>query len=89
MNTQEIIEMDSKYVMQTYKGIKWPSVKVKILLWDADGNSYIDCVAGIAVNNVGHSWNPKAVKHVIRLKSLFTHLILLHRRTGNFSQIIC
>ena len=27
------------------------------LLWDADGNQYIDCVAGIGVANVGHA-NP-------------------------------
>jgi len=59
MDTKEIMDLDSKYVMQTYG--RQPLVLVKgegSVVWDAEGKSYIDCVAGIAVNNVGHS-NPK------------------------------
>lgn len=78
MNTQEIIEMDSKYVMQTYGRHKMALVKGKdTTVWDADGNSYIDCVAGIAVNNVGHA-NPKVgeaicnqVKKLIHTSNLY------------------
>jgi acetylornithine/N-succinyldiaminopimelate aminotransferase len=78
MNTQEIIEMDSKYVMQTYGRHKIALVKGKdTTVWDADGNSYIDCVAGIAVNNIGHS-NPKVgeaicnqVKKLIHTSNLY------------------
>jgi len=78
MNTQEIIEMDSKYVMQTYGRHKIALVKGKdTTVWDADGNSYIDCVAGIAVNNVGHA-NPKVgeaicnqVKKLIHTSNLY------------------
>ncbi len=78
MNTQEIIEMDSKYVMQTYGKHKIALVKGNdTTVWDADGNSYIDCVAGIAVNNVGHS-NPKVgeaicnqVKKLIHTSNLY------------------
>ena len=78
MNTQEIIEMDSEYVMQTYGRHKMALVKGKdTTVWDADGNSYIDCVAGIAVNNVGHA-NPKVgeaicnqVKKLIHTSNLY------------------
>ena len=30
------------------------------LVWDVNGKEYVDCVAGIAVNNVGHC-HPKVV----------------------------
>src|SRR3954471_5126615 len=32
-------------------------------IWDADGTEYIDCFAGIAVNNAGHR-HPKVVAAV-------------------------
>lgn len=78
MNTEEIIEMDSKYVMQTYGRHKIALVKGKdSVVWDAEGNSYIDCVAGIAVNNIGHA-NPKVgeaicnqVKKLIHTSNLY------------------
>ena len=55
MNNQMMIENGSQYVMNTYGrfpiGItKGQGAKV----WDGDDTMYIDLVAGIAVNNVGH-----------------------------------
>lgn len=50
-----IIEKDSKYVMQTYG--RQPLVLSEgkgAVVRDIYGKEYIDCVAGIAVNNVGH-----------------------------------
>ncbi len=64
MNTEEIMRLDSKYVMHTYG--RQPMALVKgegAVVWDAEGKSYIDCVAGIAVNNVGHA-NPKVAEAV-------------------------
>ncbi len=59
MNTQEIMDLDKKFVMQTYgrqplalshgKGAE---------VWDVEGKSYLDCFAGVAVNNIGHA-HPK------------------------------
>jgi len=48
--------LDKKYVMQTYG--RQPLALKKgsgAVVWDVEGNSYIDCLAGIAVNNVGHA----------------------------------
>lgn len=59
MNTEEIMAMDKKYVMQTYG--RQPLALKKgsgAVVWDVEGKSYIDCLAGIAVNNVGHA-HPK------------------------------
>lgn len=55
MNQQELFNLDSQYVMQTYgrnpvaiKGGKGAT------LWDFDGNEYIDFTSGIGVNSVGY-----------------------------------
>ena len=59
-----VIEKDAKYVMQTYG--RQPLVLSKgkgSLVYDVHGKEYIDCVAGIAVNNVGHC-HPKVVQAI-------------------------
>lgn len=64
MNTEEIRALDKKYVMQTYG--RQPLALKKgsgAVVWDVEGNSYIDCLAGIAVNNVGHA-HPKVAKAI-------------------------
>jgi len=50
-----IQELDNKYHFQTYK--RYPVTLVRgegSKVWDIDGNEYVDCLAGIAVNNMGH-----------------------------------
>ena len=54
--TQEVIAEGQKYVMNTYGRL--PIVIDKgegCYVWDLDGNKYLDLVAGIAVNSLGHS----------------------------------
>lgn len=61
MNSQQWIEKADKYIMKTYG--RYPLVPVKgegCLLWDADGNRYLDFLAGVAVNNLGHC-HPRVV----------------------------
>jgi acetylornithine/N-succinyldiaminopimelate aminotransferase len=73
MNTKEIMDMDSEYVMQTYG--RQPLALVKgegSVVWDAEGKSYIDCVAGIAVNNVGHA-NPKVAEAICNQAKKLIH----------------
>jgi acetylornithine/N-succinyldiaminopimelate aminotransferase len=58
------MQKDSKYVMQTYG--RQPLILSKgkgALVEDVYGKEYIDCVAGIAVNNVGHC-HPAVVKAI-------------------------
>ncbi len=53
---QEWTERGKKVVMNTYG--RYPLAFVKgegMYLWDADGKKYLDFVAGIAVNALGHS----------------------------------
>lgn len=64
MNTEEIIALDKDYVMQTYGRQPLALKKGKgAVVWDVEGNPYIDCVAGIAVNNVGHA-HPRVVEAI-------------------------
>ena len=53
--SKSIFEKDSKYVMQTYgrQPVVLESGKGS-LVYDIEGREYVDCVAGIAVNNIGH-----------------------------------
>lgn len=61
MNSQQWIEKADKYIMKTYG--RYPLVPVRgegCRLWDADGKEYLDFLAGVAVNNLGHC-HPKVV----------------------------
>ena len=56
MNTSQIIEGYKQYVVSTYNRI--PVVMVKgqgCRVWDLDGKEYLDLVAGVAVNSLGHA----------------------------------
>ncbi len=64
MNTSEIMGLDKEYVMQTYGRQPIALKKGKgAIVWDVEGRSYIDCVAGIAVNNLGHG-HPRLVEAI-------------------------
>jgi acetylornithine aminotransferase len=61
MNSQQWLEKGDKYIMKTYG--RYPIVPVRgagCELWDADGKRYLDFLAGVAVNNLGHC-HPKVV----------------------------
>lgn len=66
MNTSDQIkQLHAQYVMPTYAPglalVKGQGAKV----WDAEGNAYLDFLAGIAVTNVGHCHPAltRAIKH--------------------------
>jgi acetylornithine/N-succinyldiaminopimelate aminotransferase len=64
MKTSEIMGLDKEYVMQTYGRQPIALKKGKgAIVWDVEGHSYIDCVAGIAVNNLGHA-HPRLVEAI-------------------------
>jgi acetylornithine/N-succinyldiaminopimelate aminotransferase len=55
VNNQNVVAMGQEYVMNTYGRQNFALERGKgCFVWDADGNRYLDLVAGIAVNNVGH-----------------------------------
>ncbi len=55
LNYDEIVQKYEKYIFQTYTRQPIAIKKAKgAEVTDVNGKEYIDCVAGIAVNNVGH-----------------------------------
>jgi len=74
MNNKEIIELDSKYIMQTY-GRQPIAINhgEGAVIWDADGNEYIDFFAGIAVNALGQS-HPKVVETIKKQVTKLIHV---------------
>lgn len=63
-STEELHQIDKEHYLPTFKRYPLAFKKGKgSKLWDMEGNEYIDALAGIAVNNVGHS-HPKVVKAI-------------------------
>lgn len=56
MNKEEIIQGEKQYLVHTYNRPDVVFTKGEgVYLYDTDGNRYLDFVAGIAVNALGHS----------------------------------
>ena len=78
MNTQEVKDTLDTYVMHTYgrydlvidhgHGSK---------VYDKEGNEYIDCVAGIAVNSIGHT-HEKVAKVIAEQAKKLIHVSILY-----------
>jgi len=64
LTNEALHEQDKAYYLQTFKRFPLAIAQGKgSRVWDVEGNEYIDLLAGIAVNNVGHC-HPKVVKAV-------------------------
>ena len=75
---QNIVNRDQKYVFQNYT--RQPialSRGAGAVVWDVDGKEYIDCVAGIAVNNIGHC-HPAVVEAISRQAAELIHVSNLY-----------
>jgi len=77
MNTANIAEMQKTYLIPTYAPqlalVKGSGTKV----WDAEGNEYLDFLAGIAVLNVGHC-HPNVVKAIQDQAATLMHVSNLY-----------
>lgn len=74
MNNKEIIDLDSKYIMQTY-GRQPIALNhgERVVIWDADGNEYIDFFSGIAVNVLGQS-HPRIIETIQKQAEKLIHV---------------
>ncbi len=78
LNYDEIVRKYEKYVFQTYT--RQPVAIKKAygaVVTDINGKEYIDCVAGIAVNNVGHC-HPAVVDAIKRQAEQLIHVSNLY-----------
>ncbi len=73
MNSQQLIDAEKKYLVQTYA--RPPFVLTRgegVYVFDADGKKYLDCAAGIAVNALGYS-DPELVAAIQDAASNLLH----------------
>ncbi len=71
--TASWIERSDKVIMRTYG--RYPIVPVRgegSRVWDADGKEYLDFLAGVAVNNLGHC-HPRVVKALAEQAATLIH----------------
>lgn len=77
MNTEEIAAMQKQYLIPTYAPqlalVKGSGTAV----WDAEGNEYLDFMAGIAVLNVGHC-HPNVVNAIQEQAATLMHVSNLY-----------
>ena len=87
METKEVIEQNSKYVMNSYGRIPVSFEKGEgTKIWDADGKEYLDFVAGIAVTNLGHG-NKKVVDAIKAQAEKFKEQLLEFMQSNNIQTL--
>lgn len=82
MSVAELQELERRYVIGTY--VRNPVQFVRgagAKLWDAEGNEYLDFLAGISVLNVGHC-HPRVVGAIQRQAETLTHVSNLYYTEG-------
>src|SRR5258707_4818046 len=75
------MELEHKYYQGTFK--RYPLVFMRgegTRVWDADGRDYLDLVAGIAVNVLGH-WHPAVVEAIREQAGKLVHVSNLYYNT--------
>ncbi len=73
MKNKGILQAESESILQTYSRFPLALAKGKgSYVWDADGKKYLDCMAGIAVNALGHA-HPALLKAARAQLGLISH----------------
>lgn len=78
LTTNEIMRMDADYIMHTFN--RQPVVLVRgegVKVWDSEGREYLDFLAGIAVNGLGHS-HPAVVSAICKQAGELMHVSNLY-----------
>jgi len=82
MRTEELVNLDKKYIIPTYAGKTVAFSHGKgCKLWDVEGKEYLDLLGGIAVDGLGHS-HPKLVKAIQRQAANLIHTSNLYLITN-------
>src|SRR5574342_1249388 len=78
MKNRDVAALTDKYVTKTYARAPIALVKGRgTKVWDADGKEYLDFLAGIAVNSLGHC-NPAIVKAIKQQAQQLLHVSNLY-----------
>jgi len=78
MKNRDVAKITDKYVAQTYARYPIALVRGKgVRVWDADGKEYLDFLAGIAVNSLGHC-HPAVVRAIQQQSRKLLHVSNLY-----------
>jgi len=91
MTNQEIIDLNAQYLCSTYA--RFPVAFVRgqgCRLWDAEGKSYLDFFASLAVMNLGQC-HPAVVKAVQEQVATLIHISNLHHTVpqARLAELLC
>lgn len=76
--TEEIIELERRFLLPTYNRYPVALARGKgVFLYDLDGHRYLDFVAGLGVNALGHA-HPRIVKIIREQSARVIHLSNLY-----------
>ena len=89
--SEEVIQRERYFLLQTYN--RYPVVFEKgkgVFLYDLDGNKYLDFVAGLGVNALGHA-HPRIVKVIREQAAKVIHLSNLYYNEyqGRLAEKLC
>jgi predicted acetylornithine/succinylornithine family transaminase len=90
-NTDEIIQRERQFLLQTYS--RYPVVMDRgkgVFLFDLEGKKYLDFVAGLGVNALGHA-HPRIVKTIREQAARVIHLSNLYYNEyqGRLAEKLC
>ena len=88
---EQIADLERKYLLQTYN--RYPIVLSRgkgVFLYDIDGKKYLDFVAGIGVNALGHA-HPRIVKAIRDQAAKLIHVsnLYYHEYQGALAEKLC
>ncbi len=86
-----IAELERKYLLTTYN--RYPIVLSRgkgVFLWDIEGKKYLDFVAGLGVNALGHA-HPRIVKTIRDQAAKLVHVsnLYYHEYQGRLAEKLC
>jgi len=91
MNTQMAMQMDKKYVMQSYSRIPLVIDKGRgVRVWDKEGREYLDFISGIGVNAIGHC-HPEILRALTHQAKRLLHCSNLYyiEPQANLARALC
>src|SRR6266700_6456706 len=92
MNTfEQIAERERQYLLQTYN--RYPVVLARgkgVFLYDIEGRRYLDFVAGLGVNALGHA-HPRILKAIREQSAKLIHVsnLYYHEYQGPLAEKLC
>ena len=88
---EQIAELERKYLLPTYNRYPLALTRGKgVFLYDTEGRRYMDFVAGLGVNALGHA-HPRIVKTIKEQAGLLLHTsnLYYHEYQGRLAEKLC